>query len=368
MKMGELPPKAPRLSISFSREYSMKSVFLVGPKRFEIRDVPEPVAPDDGLILKAEACGICGSDLRRWKEGPPTGIEGIVPGHELAGTVVAVGKEVTHYAVDDRLAIAPDIHCGRCYYCQRGMYNLCDNLRLLGITPGYPGGLAEKVVLSGEVLENGIVHHMPDGLSFSEGALAETLSSVLASHNKAGTGLDDTVVIMGAGPIGCLHIAVAKARGAFIIVSEPSEQRRGVAQRFEPDSIIDPFNQDLAEHVRQLTNNVGATIVICANPIAATQTQAVEIVRKAGKVILFGGLPKSNPMTTLDGNLIHYGEIEVVGAFSYHPTNHEAALGLLNRKIIPADRLITHTLPLDKIDQAFEIAASGEGLKVIVKP
>lgn len=346
----------------------MKAAFLVGAKTFELREIPDPVAPDDGLVLKTEACGVCGSDLRRWREGPPAGVEGIVQGHELAGTVVEVGKDVTHYSVGDRLAIAPDIHCGRCYYCQRGMYNLCDNLRLVGITPGYPGGFAEKVVLTHEILVNGIVHHMPDGLSFAEGGLAETLSSVLASHQKAGTSLDDTVVIMGTGPIGCLHIAVAKARGAFTIVSEPSENRRQIAQRFEPDATVDPFNEDLGEYVRQLTHGLGADIVICANPIAATQTQAVEIVRKAGRVILFGGLPKSDPMTTLDGNLIHYGEIEVVGAFSYHPTAHESALELLNRKLIPAEQLITHTMPLERIGKAFETAASGDGLKVIVTP
>jgi L-iditol 2-dehydrogenase len=340
----------------------------VGPQQFEIREIHEPVAPADGLVLKTEACGVCGSDLRRWREGPPAGVKGIVPGHELAGTVVEAGQDVRHYAVGDRLAIAPDVHCGHCYYCQRGMYNLCDNLRLVGITPGYPGGFAEKVLLTAEILENGIVHQMPEGLSFAEGALAETLSSVLASHNRAGTSLDDTVVIMGAGPIGCLHIAVSKARGACVIVSEPSKNRRDIAQRFEPDTIVDPFNQELAKHVRQLTHGVGADIVICANPIAATQTQAVEIVRKAGRIVLFGGLPKADPMTTLDGNLIHYGEIEVVGAFSYHPTHHQSALELLSRKIIPVELMITHTLPLEKIGQAFEIAASGEGLKVIVKP
>jgi L-iditol 2-dehydrogenase len=295
-------------------------------------------------------------------------VDSLVQGHELAGTVLEVGQNVTQYAPGDRLAIAPDIHCGQCYYCRRGLYNLCDHLRLLGITPTFPGGFAEKVVLTGEVLANGIVNRMPAGMSFAAGALAETLSSVLAAHDKAGTSLADTVLIMGAGPIGCLHIAVAKARGAAVIVSEPHEQRREVAQRFGPDALIDPFNQDVAATVRALTHGLGADIVICANPVAATQTQAVEAVRKAGRVILFGGLPKANPLTTLDGNRIHYGEIEVVGAFSYHPTTHELAVDFLSRQVIPAEKLITHTLPLEQVSRAFEIAASGEGLKVIVTP
>jgi len=344
----------------------MKAAFLVGIREFEIREIPEPVAPDDGLVVKVEACGVCGSDLRRWREGPPQGVDGVTSGHEIGGVVVEVGAGVMGYAPEDRLAIAPDIHCGHCYYCQRGMYNLCDSLHFLGITPGYPGGFAEKMVLVGGVLTNGVVHGMPEGLSFIEGALAEPCSSVLASHHKAGTSLNDTVVVIGAGPIGCLHTVIARARGARAIVSEPSETRREMARRFQPEALVDPFNEDLAAVVRQLTGGLGADIVSCATPGAATQTQAVEIVRKGGRVVLFGGLPKANPMTTLDSNRIHYGEIEVVGAFSYHPTFHELALEVLRRQLIPADLLVTHTFPLEKIGEAFETAASGEGLKVMV--
>ena len=165
----------------------MKAAFLVGVREFEIRDVPDPVPPDDGLVLKVEACGVCGSDLRRWREGPPPGVDGITPGHEVSGVVEQVGKDVTRYAPEDRIAIAPDVHCGYCYYCKRGLYNLCDNLRFLGITPGYPGGFAEKMVLTGEVLSNGIVHPAPDGLSLSHAAIAEPCCSVLAMHERAGT-------------------------------------------------------------------------------------------------------------------------------------------------------------------------------------
>ncbi len=352
----------------------MKVAFLTHSKTYELRDIAAPICPPDGLVLEVEACGVCGSDLRRWKEGPPAGagsyanMPGIVAGHEVAGTVCEVGEKVTAYTVDDRLAIAPDIHCGRCYYCQRGMFNLCDNLHFLGITPGYPGGFAEKLVLTHEVLTLGIVHRIPEKLSSLHAALSEPASSVLACHDKAGTSLADTVVVIGAGPIGCLHIAVAKARGARVIISEPNATRREMAARFAPDAQVDPFNEDLGARVRELTDGVGADFAICANPIAATQAQAVEIVRKAGRVALFGGLPKANPMTTLDGNRIHYGEIEVVGAFSYHPTMHALALDMLQRGLIPADELITHTLSLDDIAVAFETAASGEGLKVVVVP
>ncbi len=344
----------------------MKSAFLVGAREFELREVPEPVAPADGLVVEVKACGICGSDLRRWKEGPPANALGIVPGHEAAGVVVHVGEKVTKYAVGDHLAIAPDVRCNDCYYCRRGMVNLCDRLRFVGITPGYPGGFAEKMVLTGEILANGIVHKMPEGLTFLEGALAEPCCSVLTLHRKINTGLGDTVVVMGAGPIGCLHVVVAKARGALVIVSEPSQARRKLVQRFRPDAVVDPATENLADCVRERTEGIGADVVICANPVAQTQTQAVEIVRKAGRVVLFGGLPKKDPMVLLDANRIHYGEVEVVGAFSYHPDIHELALAVLERKIIRADLLVTHQFSLDQVGEAFETAASGESLKVVV--
>ena len=345
----------------------MKAASLIGVRSFEIVEIADPVAPEDGLVLQVEACGVCGSDLRRWKEGPPQELEIVVPGHEVAGVVIAAGTKVEQYAVGDRLAVAPDIHCGQCYYCRRGLFNLCDDLRALGIAPGYKGGFAEKLLLTGEVLTHGIVHPMSDDLSYVAGALAEPCSSVLACHHKAGTSLNDTVLIMGAGPIGCLHVALSKARGARTIVSEPSETRREMAALLEPEALVDPFNEDLGERVRQLTGGLGADIVICANPVSATQTQAVEIVRKGGRVVLFGGLPKANPMATYDANLIHYGEIEVVGAFSYHPTYHQLALDVLRRGLIPLDKIVTHSFPLDRVGEAFETAASGAGLKVMVE-
>jgi len=344
----------------------MKAALLTGMKQIEVRETTPPLAPEDGLVLQVKACGVCGSDLRRWKEGPTLETSPMIPGHEIAGIVVSVGKMLKGYKEGDQLAVAPDIHCGRCFYCRHGLYNLCDDLHLVGITPGYPGGFAEQMALTGEVLVNGIVHPIPHGMSFSHAALAEPLSSVLAAHEKIGTGLEDTILILGGGPIGCLHIAVAKERGARVILSEPSPIRRSLAERFHPDCILDPSQEDVATKVRMLTGGRGADAVICANPAAACQAQAVDTVRKGGKVVLFGGLPKANPMTTLDGNRIHYGEICVIGSFSYHPSFHELALEVIGRGSIPADSVITHLFPLDEAGLAFETASQGDALKVMV--
>ncbi|HQY93210.1 alcohol dehydrogenase catalytic domain-containing protein [Caldilinea sp.] len=346
----------------------MKAAVQTGIRQFEVREVPDPTLPDDGLILKVTACGVCGSDLRRWREGLPAGVDGIIPGHEIAGEVIAVGSQTTHVAVGDRLAFGPDIHCGHCWYCQRGLYNLCDNTRFLGITPGLPGGFAERLAVSGDVLANGIVHPIPAGLPDEIAALAEPCSSVLASHLKTNTSLNDTVVVIGAGPIGALLVATAKARGARAFIVVRSDRRRALVELFAPDEIIDSSQEDMVARARELTGGLGVDIAICANPDASTQEAAVRMVRKGGKVVLFGGLPKATPMTTLDSNRIHYGEIEVIGAFSYHPTAHAQALDLFARQVIPVEQLITHRFPLDAIDVAFETANSGVGLKVLVQP
>jgi L-iditol 2-dehydrogenase len=344
----------------------MKAAYITGPQQIELCQVDIPAIPEDGLLLKVEACGICGSDLRRWKEGPLPGAEPVIAGHEIAGEIAGVGAGVKGFMIGERLAVAPDIHCGKCYYCHHDLYNLCENLRLIGITPGYQGGFSDFMVLTAEILQGGVVHKIHPSFSSLQAALAEPLSSVLAAQQEAGISLGETVVIMGAGPIGCLHIAVARARGARVILSETSEVRRQMATRFIPDLVIDPMKQDLVGEVRRATGGRGADIAICANPVAATHTQAVQLVSKRGKVFLFGGLPNTNPMTSLDGNRIHYNEIHVFGSFSYHPSFHALALETIQRGLINSEQIITHTFPLANIEAAFEMADSGNGLKVIV--
>ena len=175
----------------------MKAAFFTKPRHIEIRDVAEPVTPDEGIKIKVRACAVCGSDLRRWREGPQTGSQEIIPGHEISGIVVEVGKGSSGFKPGDRLAIGPDVHCNQCWYCDRGMYNLCDNLVLYGITPGHHGGFAEFMIVPEEILTRGICHGIPEGLSYEAASLAEPCTSVIACHQINGTTLGETVVILG---------------------------------------------------------------------------------------------------------------------------------------------------------------------------
>jgi L-iditol 2-dehydrogenase len=212
-----------------------------------------------------------------------------------------------------------------------------------------------------------MVHPVPAGLDLDQAAISEPASSVIAAQENAGVGLGDTVLVIGDGPIGCLHVEIARARGAARVILA-GLARIEEARRFAPDLLIDAGKQDTVQEVLSATQGLGADVAIVANPVASTQAQAVRAVRRRGRVVLFGGLPKSQPETTLDANLIHYGELVVMGAFSYPAWVHEKALATIAAGLIHPDRYFDLTVSLDDIGRGFRAAAEGRALKVLVKP
>ena len=343
----------------------MKAAVFEGPEKISVQEVDLAPCGDDDIVMKVYACGICGSDIRNYKTGLKGDIKSQIMGHEFTGTVTEVGKNVTHYKVGDHLAVAPDVSCGECWYCKRGLVNLCVSHRMVGTH--WPGGFAEYVHLPKVVLDRGMVHHIPEGLSLEDAALSEPASSVIAAQENADVGLGDTVLIIGDGPIGCLHIDVARARGAAKVIMA-GLMRLKEAERFKPDLLIDAGSQDTVAEVLKASDGLGADVAITANPVASTQAQAVKAVRKRGKVVLFGGLPKMAPETTLDGNLIHYGEITVMGAFSYPAYIHQKALATIKAGLIQPSMYFNMIVSLDDIVSGFTAAAAGKALKVLVKP
>jgi L-iditol 2-dehydrogenase len=343
----------------------MKAAVFEGPERMVVREVPlAPCGPDD-VIVQVHACGICGSDVRTYRAGLRAEVGPQILGHELGGVVIEAGARVTRLAIGDRVAVAPDVSCGSCFYCRRGLVNLCLEHRMVGTH--WPGGFAQYVHLPQVVLERGMVHRVPDGLGLDEATLAEPASSVIAAQENAGVGLGDTVLVIGDGPIGCLHVEIARARGAARVMVA-GLARLAEARRFAPDLLIDAGKEDTVLKVLAATGGLGADVAIVANPIAATQAQAVRAVRRRGRVVLFGGLPRSAPETTLDSNLIHYGEIVVMGAFSYPGWVHEQALATIAAGRIHPDRYFDLVVPLDEVERGFRAAADGLALKVLVKP
>ena len=344
----------------------MKAAIFKDVENIQIEEIPEPGCDADGIIVNVKACGLCGGDIRNYYNGLKGGVTDQVMGHEIAGVVEEAGPEAAGFKVGDKVAIAPDVSCGHCYYCRRGLVNLCLDHKMLGTH--WPGGFAQYVHLPKVVLEHGMVHHMPEGLSFEAATLAEPASSVLASQKNADIGLGDTVLIIGDGPIGCMHVEIARANGAAKVILA-GKKRLHIVSAFEPDALIDSTTQDLVSEVLKLTNSIGVDVAICANARTSSQEPAVESVRKRGKVILFGGVPKTAPMTSLNSNLIHYNEIMVMGAFSYPAYINEMALHVIHEGKLTADKYITKVIALeDMVEKGIKSARAGEALKVVINP
>jgi L-iditol 2-dehydrogenase len=344
---------------------TMRAAVFEGIENINVREVLIPQCEDDGVLVRVEACGICGGDIRNFHSGLRAGVEKQIIGHEIAGVVEEVGCKVTRFKAGDRVALAPDVSCGECYYCKRGLVNICVNHRMLGTH--WAGGFGQYVYLPAIVLNRGFVEHIPEGMSFDDAAMAEPASSVIACQEMINVTLGDTVVIFGDGPIGCLHIEVARARGASKIILI-GRRKLELARQFQPTHMINSNLQNPVEEVMKITNGLGADACICANRNAATQQQGVEMVRKRGVVVLFGGLPKSNPMTTLDSNMIHYNEITVIGSFSYPSTGLQKALNMIAEGKISAARYVTKTVRLDEVPEGIAAAERAEALKVVIKP
>jgi len=340
------------------------SVFL-GARHLEVREVPVPAVAPDGMLVKVMACGICGSDIRNFVAGLRGGVSEQTMGHEIAGIVEQTGGDVQDYLPGDRVAVAPDVSCGGCIYCRQGLVNLCQNHRMLGTH--WPGGFAQYVYLPGEVLRHGMVSRIPGHLKYGAATLAEPLSSVIAAQENANVQLGETVVVIGDGPIGCMHVEIARARGASKVILVGLSRLR-FAREFVPDLLIDAASQDPVKAVLTATEGLGADVIITALPVAAAQAQAVQMARKRGRVVLFGGLPKDKPHTTLDGNRIHYDEIVVMGAFSYTLETNRKAIAAIANGLIQPDRYITHVVGLDEIPEGIDAAQSGKAVKLVVDP
>ena len=346
----------------------MRAAVIEKVGRISVQDVPEPTPAPDSIKVRVDACALCGSDLRILTRGDSRATFPCIPGHEIAGTVVEVGTRVTGYAAGDRVTVAPGASCGKCLYCLRGQGNVCINPQP-PIGYASPGGFAEYVCPPTNVVLNGYVNHIPPGLSAEHASLAEPLACCINGLENARLERNDSVLVIGAGPIGCMMLALARARGAAkTFVLQRSEARRALAARFDPDLVLDPADAGWKDQLLDATDGLGADIVIVAAPSGTAAQAALGAVAPKGRVLIFGGLPDAEKMLQVDGNLIHYKEVSLVGASSSLGRQNKEALGLLASGAVDPRKLITDRVPLDDIARAVAIAQGRRALKVIVQP
>lgn len=346
----------------------MKAIVLRGVNDYIYTDVEKPACPADGLLLRVKACGLCGSDLRTLSSGHRNVTFPWTIGHEVCGVVEEIGAAYKGlYRKDDVLTVAPNVYCGECEYCRAGRFDLCMNLRELA--QQWPGGFAEYMAIPAEALQHGCIVKISPDDDMAAAAIAEPPSSCINAQEKLNIGLRDTVLIIGSGPIGCIHVSVAKARGARkIIVADISEDRLERCREFGDVLTINSSKEDTVQRARELTDGMGPDVVITANPVGETQVQAIEVAKKGARIAFFGGLPSGKSTPMIDTNMIHYKGLTVIGTTNFAPQHHLTSLEMLRDGRIPADKLISHRLPLSQFDEGVQLARSGKALKVVFMP
>lgn len=343
----------------------MKAAVLRAPQVLEVGDIETPEAGPGELILSVRAATVCGTDLRILSGKKTKGVRfPSIIGHEFAGVVVQTGSGVTAFKNGDRVCMDPVIPCRACSYCKAGLENVCLNRQAMGYE--FDGGFAEFVRIPAIALTSGNVFKMPNGMSFEAAALSEPLACCINGQKNAQVGLGDSVLIMGAGPIGLMHAALAKTAGARqVIISEPNASRRQAALERGVNHACDPMKESLLDFVKQRTDGLGADVVILAIGVPALANEALSIVRKGGRVNLFAGFSQGD-MSSIDVNLIHYNEITVTGASALTRQGYELALHMLSSGQIDATSLITHRYAVADCMAAFEAASNGSALKVAI--
>ncbi|MDR3182247.1 MAG: alcohol dehydrogenase catalytic domain-containing protein [Planctomycetaceae bacterium] len=343
----------------------MQAVVYYAPGDIRTEDVPKPVCKDGEILVKVDACAVCGTDLKSKNHGNPRIKAPLIMGHEFTGIVEEVRHSETALRVGDRVVMATSVSCGECFYCKRGWRNLCASLAPMGFS--YPGGMAEYTVIPELALRGGHVVKVPPEVKAEHAALAEPTSCAVNAVGQCNIQSGDTVLVMGAGPMGLLNAVVARAFGAGkIILSELNALRRKQAANFGIDVLVDPASEDLQSVVKRETAGIGADTVIVAAPAAKPQEEALSLVRKQGTAVLFASLPAGKSDITIDSRLIHYGEIHLIASSDSAPHHVETAVELIASKRIPAEKIASHILPLNQIERAFELMVSGEALRVVL--
>lgn len=328
---------------------------------FILQDVEDPVLADSNwVIARVRVAGICGTDLRHWKQHEPE-LACKITGHELAGEVVAVGEDVFNVKPGDRVVIESVMGDGICEYCRIQRYNICEHLypvRTQYVSRAYAelvGGPAEKF------------YKLPDHVSFEQAALIDTLSVCLHGQHLSGLGINDRVAIIGAGPIGLGQLMLAKASGADVIICDLVESALDLAGRLGADAVVNSAREDPVERVRAFAGGRGVDIAFeCAGGVSMPQTlpQATAMVRRGGKVVIIGGFDPGETAIPLEWQRIQMSEIQLLpsASFAMHEIYHEQGmvLDLIAKGRIKVDDLITHRFPLDRINEAFDVAQRKE--------
>lgn len=326
-------------------------------------DLPIPEISDNEVLIKMLACGLCGTDIQKIRGdtvNKPT-----VLGHEVVGEIVKKGKNVSKFEIGDRVITAIHVPCFTCHYCNKGHYTICEQFRTNNIEPG---GFAEFIRIP-ELHLNHLTHKVSNNVTDEEATLIEPIACCLHGLKQADIRPNDSVLIMGAGTIGILHAQLAKIKGANkVIVSDMSKFKLQKALNVGCDYAINIKEKNIIDEVNKITDGQGVDVIVIAAGVSSLVADAVNMVRRAGKIIVFSGFDK-NKLVTIDASRFFKDEISIIGTYSVTPYEFPEALDLLEKRKLNTKEMITHVYPLNKLSEAIDISTNPEQpvLKVIIK-
>lgn len=343
----------------------MKAAIFYGPNELRLEEVEKPEINNKEVLVKVNVSAVCGTDVRIFEGKKTKGVRTpSIIGHELVGTVEKVGEEVSEFSMGDRVGIMPVIPCRKCYYCMNGRENVCENRTAIGYE--FDGGFAEYVKIPQTAIESGNLVKLPDAVSFEQAVVAEPLACCLNGQRKAGVKMGDTVVVIGGGPIGLMHVQLAKIAGARkVILSEPIAHRREKALVAGADFAIDPLNESLNDLVKNETEGLGADIVLMAIGVPALVNDSADLLKKGGTLNLFAGFTKG-VLSEVDPNLIHYNEININGTSALTRSDYHQSLALIAAGKINTEVLTTTGYTLKDIERAIDDVRNGNGMKSVI--
>lgn len=344
----------------------MKAAFYHCPGKIALHERPVHAIGEDEILVKTQAAAICGTDLRIFKGGHFKIAEGVprVLGHEIAGEIVEVGRLVSNWQVGQRVCFASNIGCGRCEMCRQGYNNMCPDYEAFGIS--LDGGFQDYMRVPAIAIRGGNVFEIPEALSYEEASVIEPLSCCYNAWKGLDVSAEDSVLIIGPGPIGAFFVQLAKTWGARqVIMVSRRASRLAEIERFGADVLINAAETDAGSEVMRVTGGRGADVVVTAASSPELQPLAVRLLARHGRVNFFGGLKKGT-LVELDTNRIHYWGLKILGTTGSSNADYFRSMRLVEAGRINVKDIVSNRFALPDIGHAFETALSGEGLKTLV--
>lgn len=339
---------------------NMRQAVMTAPGTIELRQVEKSEPKPGEVLIKVERIGVCGSDIHVFHGLHPYTHYPVVQGHEVAGTVAALGGEVHGLTIGDAVVFMPQVTCGECYPCRHGMPHICDRLKVMGFQTD--GAAQDYFAVPAE-----LVIRLPVGFGLDQAAMVEPLSVAVHALRRAGGAAGQKVVVLGAGTIGNLVAQVAQASGAAgVLVTDLSDYKLAMAQRVGITHTLNPQRQDLAEAILNTFGTDQADLILECVGAQETITQAVQVARKGSTIVVVGVFGKK---PVVDLGLVQDRELSLVGTLMYQKTDYEQAITLIDRGLVQLEALITHRFPFEQYRQAYQAieASQGEYMKVMIE-